>query len=164
MTSRFDPTYGPDIAIATPTAPGLPDLDETATTVVALSAADTVGGGAAVLALLADLAPRHELAIVYAHGHQPPDCLDPHALVAALRTLLGKQTVVAVLVGTHPRATCSDLAVLTDLLDEGAVIVAVVPATDPVMTARVLGAHLGAEQVLRLHRHPNGGALSTVPA
>jgi len=140
------------------------EAGSTATTVVAVTAADTVVNGSALAALLADLAARHELAIVYAVGYQPPGSLHPTTFVAELRRRLNRQHVVAVVADSAPRADHADFALLSELLDDGAVVVAVVDVRDPLPMATVLAVRLEADQTTRVEPDGSGGVrLRAVP-
>ncbi|GAB1639751.1 MFS transporter [Krasilnikovia sp. MM14-A1259] len=122
-------------AIATP---GL----GTATTVVAVSARDIGSHITEVVRALSSLAGNDELTIAYATttGHDGGD------LVAALREQLPGHSVLAVVTAAPPHPHEQDL--IADLLNSGAVPVAVLPDADPAPSALALAAYLDADQVL----------------
>ncbi|MGC9670372.1 MFS transporter [Planosporangium sp. 12N6] len=143
-------------ALAYPPTPPLPaDLDTTATTVVAVPAVAAAQAPADAVATLADLAAHHELVIVYGHDADGP--LGPPALMDALRARLPRFTVTAVFLDAHPDVGATECALLADLLDEGALVVAVVPAPDPGPTAEALTVRLAADTALRLEYDPVAG-------
>jgi NNP family nitrate/nitrite transporter-like MFS transporter len=145
-----------DDALAYPVTPALPaDLDATATTVVAVASADAARSPAETAATLADLAAHHELVIAY--GHDESAASGPTALVEALRARLPRFRVTAVFLDAYPHLGESECALLAELLDEGALAVAVVPTTDPGPTARALAVRLAADTTLRLGYDPVDG-------
>jgi hypothetical protein len=113
-----------------------------ATTVVAVSARAVGTHIAEVVRALSALAGNDELTIAYATttGHDGSD------LVAALRAQLPGHTVLAVVIAAPPHPQEQDL--IADLLNGGAVPVAVLPDVDPAPSALALAAHLDADQVL----------------
>ncbi|BFU43307.1 MFS transporter [Krasilnikovia sp. MM14-A1004] len=114
----------------------------TATTVVAVSARDIGPHLTEVVRALSSLAGTDELTIAYATtaGNDGSD------LVAALREQLPGHSVLAVVTATPPHPHEQDL--IADLLNSGAVPVAVLPDTDPASSALALAAHLDADRVL----------------
>jgi hypothetical protein len=119
-------------------------------TVVAVSWADLRRDTAAVAAAIAELAGRDELLIVQGDAHTPAHRQPTHRLVAALRDRLPAHRVVAALADIGARAGSSDTELVDELLDDGAVTIAVSPTTDPDWAAVVLAERVGADRVLHL--------------
>jgi hypothetical protein len=133
-------------------------LEETATTVVALSAADAAEAEPALLGTLADLAVRHELVIAYGHTDDKADQLSPQALLEALRARLPRYRVTAVYVDPVPRLGPAECELIEEMLNEGTLAVAVMPAADAGPTAEALAVRLGADNAMRLDYDPAHGA------
>jgi hypothetical protein len=103
-----------------------------------------------MIAVLAELATRQELVIVYGYASPPPGSLAPHRFVTALRAELPRQAIVAVLVDPTSPARPPEHDLLAGLLNEGAVAVAVVNVADPAPATSVLACPLDADLALRL--------------
>jgi hypothetical protein len=146
-------------ALAYPAVYRVPvDLDRTATTVVALSAADAAAAPTATLSALAELAVRHELVIVYGVDGPTDHAPTAHALIEAVRGRLPRFKITAVLIDAYPRrAGRTECAMLEQLLDEGTLAMAVVAASDPGPTAGALATRLDADLALRLGYDPVDG-------
>ena len=131
------------------------------TTVVTLTGPDVGSGGAAVAAILAELAARDELVVVLGRPERG-DGLSPHALVTELRARLPRHRVVAVLVEAgHPVPGVvpgTEVEFLADLLQAGAVPVAVTIAANPNWAAVELAQRLDADRVLQANYDPRHGA------
>ncbi len=137
---------------------GVPIGQAPQTTVVILCGSDTGSGGSAIAALLAELATRDELVVVYSQPertHRPPG---PHALVAELRILLPRHRVVAVLVGADRSVPQAESELLRDLLHGGTVTVACTTAANPTWPAVELASQLDADRVLQADQDPVHGA------
>ncbi|GAA1814398.1 hypothetical protein GCM10009835_37610 [Planosporangium flavigriseum] len=83
--------------------------------------------------------------------------LAPYRLVTALNARLPRFRLTTVHVDAYPRLRAADCDLLADLLNEGTVAVAVVPAADPGPTAEALAARLTADTALRLGYDPTDG-------
>jgi hypothetical protein len=136
-------------ALAYPPTPALPaNLDATATTVVAVAAPDAAESASDTAAILADLAARHELVIVY--GHDATAMLSPYDLVDSLRAHLPRFTITTVVLDAGPHLGGAECDLLAELLNEGALAVAVVATPDLGPTVQALAVRLKADTVLRL--------------
>ena len=133
-------------------------LNDTATTVVAIAAADLPDDDPAVLAALTDLAVRHELVIVYGQHANAAGELSAQALMDAIRNRLPRYRVTAVLMDPAPRVAAADIALVDELVNEGVLAVAIVPTSDPGPTAELVALRLAADLVLRLVYDPVRGA------
>jgi hypothetical protein len=100
---------------------------------------------------VADLARRQDLVVVCGSGEPCNDHLAPYALTTRLREKLPRRSVIAVLVSDHPDAGRHEFATIANLLDDGAVTVAVTLA-DPLPVAVRLARHLKTHTFLRLGR------------
>src|SRR5439155_291591 len=83
---------------ATPAALADAKYTATGTTAVTLAAADTVARPGTVPAVLAELATRRELVVVYGHDAPPVGSLSPLQLVAAIRDRLPRHRVAGFVV------------------------------------------------------------------
>lgn len=101
---------------------------------------------------VADLARRQDLVVVCGSAEPPDDHLAPYALTTRLREKLPRRSVIAVLVSDHPDAGRHEFATIADILDDGAVTVAVTLAADPLPVAAHLARHLRTNTFLRLDR------------
>jgi len=141
---------------ATPAALADAKYTATGTTAVTLAAADTVARPGTVPAVLAELATRRELVVVYGHDAPPVGSLSPLQLVAAIRDRLPRHRVAGFVVDAgDPSSAEYDL--IADLLADGGVAVAVVDAADPARAAAALADRVGADSVLRLVLDPRDG-------
>jgi MFS transporter, NNP family, nitrate/nitrite transporter len=134
-----------------------PDGRSTLTTVVAVPASATASSTEALIAALTDLAARPDLIVVYGCGRPTPDGrtgLCPHAVIAALQAGARRRGVVTVMLDGTQRNLPVDVALLTDVLADGSVAVALVPVDDPLPTAKALLAHLGGGRGVRLQVDP----------
>lgn len=124
------------------------EFQSTGTTVVALAASDTGPDRPVVLAILTELATRHELIVVYGPDSQPPaDTLTPAQLVAAIRDRLPRYKVAAILMDADSPADSPEWAIVTSLLADGAIAVAVVDAPDLTAAAENIGRRLNVNVV-----------------
>jgi hypothetical protein len=94
-----------------------------------------------------DLARRQDLALVCGPGGP-----GPYALTSHLRAALPRRPVIAVLVSDRPDAARQEFAAIANLLDNGAVAVAVALCAEPERVARLLAEHLRTYALLRLDR------------
>jgi len=126
---------------------------------------------------VADLARRQDLVVVCGSDGTDAGHLGSYSLTSELRTLLPRRSVIAVLVSDHYRAGTDgagtdgartdgartdgagtdeaarqEFAAIASLLDNGAVVVAVALASDPVPVAALLARHLETCSLLRLDR------------
>lgn len=127
------------------------------TLVVAVSAVDSVASPTEAATALADLAVDHEVVMVY--GYDPRAPFPLHGLLTDLRIRLPRFRFAAVFVDPHPDVRPADCDLLGDLLNDGALAVAVVPTVDPGPTAAAIAARLTANAVLRLECDRAHGAL-----
>ena len=134
------------------------EFQSTGTTVVALAASDTDRYRTAVLAILTELATRHELIVVYGPDIQPlADTLTPAQLLAAIRDRLPRYKIAAFFMGADTPADSPEWAIVTDLLADGAIAVAVVDAADLTAAAENIGRRLNANVVRLLTGDPVDG-------
>jgi MFS transporter, NNP family, nitrate/nitrite transporter len=134
-------------AAATFPAPAIPD-DGAVTTVIALSAPQIRLRLGEVTATLAALAVKQELVIIYADPETPPGGCAGYPLVAGLRHHLPHHTILAMTTAAPPHP--HEVAAIADMLDIGAVTVALVTSANPDPSALLLASQIGADQVLHL--------------
>ena len=134
-------------AAATFPAPAVP-YNGAVTTVVALSAPQIRPRLGDVTATLAALAAKQELAIIYAHPETSPGGCAGYPLVAGLRQHLPSHTIVAMTTAAPPHP--HEVTAIADMLNAGAVTVALVNTANPDPSAILLAGQLGADQVLHL--------------
>jgi len=101
---------------------------------------------------VADLARRQDLVVVCGSDGTDAGHLGSYGLTTELRDLLPRRAVIAVLVSDHSDAARQELAAIANLLDNGAVVVAVALASDPLPVAALLARHLETCSLLRLDR------------
>jgi len=101
---------------------------------------------------VADLARRQDLVVVCGSGEPQNELLASYALTTRLREKLPRRSVIAVLVSDPPDAGRHEFATIANLLEEGAVTVAVTVGADPLQVAAHLARHLRTNTLLRLHR------------
>lgn len=108
---------------------------------------------------VAALARRQDLVVVCVSDATGDGPLGSYGLTSELRDLLPRRDVIAVLVSDHSDAgsdRCAaarqEFAAIASLLDNGAVVVAVALAPDPVPVAVLLARHLETCSLLRLDR------------
>lgn len=117
--------------------------------VVAIAWADLRRNLQTIAGVLAELARHHELLIV--HGADRAPTGNPlHTLAGALHLRLPRHRIVPTLVGITERAGHAVADLIGDLLEDGAVAIAVAPTLDPEPTAALLAKHIGATRVLHL--------------
>ncbi|GAB3846020.1 MFS transporter [Dactylosporangium cerinum] len=121
---------------------------QSATTVVSLAAPQIRAYLGDITAVLAALATRHELAVVYADPAPSGRAGIGLPLVAGLRQHLPKHTILSMVAETppHPHET----AAIAAMIDAGTIPVILVAGADPTPTAMLLAAAVGADQVLHL--------------
>ena len=131
-----------------------PEFRTNGTTVVAVAADDTVAARTGVLGILAELATRQELVIVYAPDVRSAGTLTAAQLVAALRDRLPRHQIAAVLVSSGEPPDLTAWALLQDLTDDGALPVAVVEGRDLRDITRTAARHLRANAFRLLTSDP----------
>lgn len=137
-----------------------PEFQSTATTVVALTASDTAADSDTVVAVLSELATRHELVIVYGDRPAAPVVtreLDPRSLVAAVRDRLPRHKIVAVIADADGPAEAREWETVAELVADGAVAVSVVDSHDLPAAAERVAERLGADAVVLLTEDPVHG-------
>ena len=134
-------------AAATFPARAIPD-DGAVTTVIALSASQIRPRLGEVTATLAALAAKQELAIIYAHPETSQGGCAGYPLVAGLRQHLPGHTIVAITTAAPPHP--HEVAAIADMLNTGAVTVALVSTANPDPSAILLAGQISADQVLHL--------------
>jgi MFS transporter, NNP family, nitrate/nitrite transporter len=118
------------------------------TTVVSLAAADARRNSAGVVATLGALAGAGDLVIVYGYRDQPSTEMTPHALVAGLRARHPRHVIVTAYIGAY--AWPNERGLITDVLDEGGIVVICTPTTDIDTIAMRLAERRHAAQLLQL--------------
>lgn len=126
--------------------PATVDPERTATSVVALPAASGTPGTGQLVAALVGLATRQELVVVSVVPERPRTGLDGYPLVAGLRLHLPRHRVVAVVVGPSPHA--DEVALIANLVNDGALPVVLTTAANPDPVALHLAAAFDADHVL----------------
>ena len=121
---------------------------QAATTVVSLTGPQIRAYLGDVTAVLAALATRHELAIVYADPDPSAGTRLGFPLVAGLRQHLPTHTVLAVTAETPPHP--HESAAVAEMIDAGTIPIVLVAGTDPTPTAMLLASAVDADQVLHL--------------
>jgi hypothetical protein len=113
-----------------------------------------------VVSTIAALATHDELIVVYDHQGRMSRRLSADALMTALRERLPRHSLVAVLVSGGGRELAADAALLGELLEVGAVIVAITSTSDPRIPAIELARRIDADQVVQLRYDPQRGTVS----
>ena len=134
---------GAALAFPSTTAP-----QHTATTVVALPPMPGGPHTPQIIAALTTLATRQELVIVCGSRDHSSSRSDGRELVAGLRFHLARHTIIAINVDTDPHP--DETAMIAELLNDGALPVAITTGTNPEPVALLLAAALGADHVLRV--------------
>jgi NNP family nitrate/nitrite transporter-like MFS transporter len=120
-----------------------------ATTVVVLNAGDAHVDLAAGVARIAELAHVDELVVVYNHTERARRQLSPYALVAALRERLPRHRIVALLLdAAATRGMRGETVLIGELVEVGALPIAITSTGDPSAAAIELAKRLDADQVL----------------
>jgi NNP family nitrate/nitrite transporter-like MFS transporter len=122
----------------------------TAMTVAVVAEADTRWGAAAVVARLAELAINDELVVVYGCDAPPRPEPGPNILVTGLRHRLPRHSVKGLRLA-RPVSTPEALAELFgDLVDAGAIAVAITPTAVQSGLAAEVSSYLHADRVLKV--------------
>jgi hypothetical protein len=121
---------------------------QAATTIVTLSARQIRPHLGDVTAVLAALATRHELAIVYADPNPAAGTGNGHPLIAGLRRHLPAHTILGIATETppHPHETTA----IAEMLSTGTIPIVLVAGADPTPTAIILAGEVHADQILHL--------------
>jgi hypothetical protein len=118
------------------------DAGQTAMTIAMVGAADTHWGTADVVACLAELAATDELVVVVES--------DPHSIVAGLRDVLPRHTVVSLYVAPRPGHIGRDAEQVDTLLDLGSLPIVVTQMGAATAIAADLYDLLAADRMLRV--------------
>jgi len=129
-------------------------FERPATSIVALPAASGTARTGQLVAALVGLATRQELTVVSAG-------VDGYPLVAGLRLHLPRHRVVAVLVGPSPHA--DEIALIADLVNDGALPVVLTTAANPDPVALHLATAFDADHVLCISPDHLDGILPQPP-
>jgi MFS transporter, NNP family, nitrate/nitrite transporter len=128
--------------------PAPPQRTPTAMTVAVVDEADTRWGAAALVARLADLAARDELVVVYGTD-LPPAERTGNALVVGLRDRLPRYRIVPISLLPHSDGLSADAALVGDLVESGAVAIAVTPHEELAGITARLSTYLHADRILK---------------
>jgi hypothetical protein len=128
-------------------------------TIARVGEPDTRWGAAAVVARLAELATRDELVVIY--GSDEPAARsrrDTNVLVTGLRERLPRHRIVAIRVAPRAGSLDGDAARFGELVEPGAVTIALTPMQELGGVAAHLSTHLRADRMLRVSYALSTGA------
>jgi len=137
-----------------------PEVSTTAMTIAMVDEPETQRGAADVVARLATLAVADELVVVYG-SHECHSTLSMQRVVAGLRRMLPRHTVVILYAATRDGLPLRDTALLDELLELGCLPIVVAPTAAVAQVAAQLDHHLRADRMLTFAAKPVSRAAYT---